>query len=168
MRFRARLAVTMFTVFVATAATAQQFEPPYDQEPGDQAMQAYLAREATRLDTQFIADHASLEAWQQARPRYREEYFYMLGLWPMPERTPLHAEITGRIEGDGFIVEMLHYQSRPKLYVTGNLYRPAKVEEGQRLPAVFYVCGHSGMGRDGNKTAYWIAAGAEDKLVAAE
>lgn len=154
MRFRARLAVTMFTVFVATAATAQQFEPPYDQEPGDQAMQAYLAREATRLDTQFIADHASLEAWQQARPRYREEYLYMLGLWPMPERTPLHAEITGRIEGDGFVVEMLHYQSRPKLYVTGNLYRPAKVEEGQRLPAVFYVCGHSGMGRDGNKTAY--------------
>lgn len=154
MRFRARLAVTILMLSVATAATAQQFEPPYDHEPGDQAMQAYLAREATRLDSQFVADHASLEAWQQARPRYYEEYLYMLGLWPTPERTPLHAEITGRIEGDGFAVEMLHYQSRPKLYVTGNLYRPAKVEKGQRLPAVFYVCGHSGMGRDGNKTAY--------------
>jgi dienelactone hydrolase len=42
----------------------------------------------------------------------------------------------------------------PRLYVTGNLYRPARVEQGQRLPAVFYVCGHSNCGRNGNKAAY--------------
>jgi hypothetical protein len=40
------------------------------------------------------------------------------------------------------------------LYVTANLYRPAKVETGARLPAILYVCGHSGRGRDGNKTAF--------------
>ena len=49
----------------------------------------------------------------------------MLGLWPMPEKTPLQATVTGTLEGDGYVVEMLHYQSRPRLYVTGNLYRPA-------------------------------------------
>jgi dienelactone hydrolase len=40
------------------------------------------------------------------------------------------------------------------LYVTGNLYRPAQVKEGERLPAILYVCGHSGRGRNGNKVAY--------------
>jgi dienelactone hydrolase len=48
----------------------------------------------------------------------------------------------------------MHYQSQPGLYVTGNLYRPAEVKRGERLPAVFYVCGHSQRGRDGNKVAY--------------
>ena len=38
--------------------------------------------------------------------------------------------------------------------MTGNLYRPASVRPGERLPAVFYVCGHSNQGRPGNKTAY--------------
>ena len=30
----------------------------------------------------------------------------------------------------------------------------ARHAAGERLPAVFYVCGHSGRGRNGNKTAY--------------
>src|SRR5262249_19015961 len=54
----------------------------------------------------------------------------------------------------GFVVEKLHFQSVPGLYVTANLYRPATMKDGARLPAVLYVCGHSGMGRNGNKTAF--------------
>ena len=50
-----------------------------------------------------------------------EEYYYMLGLSPRPEKTPLAAKITGTLQGDGYTVEMLHYQSRPRLYVTANL-----------------------------------------------
>jgi dienelactone hydrolase len=37
--------------------------------------------------------------------------------------------------------------------VTANLYRPAK-SDGKKLPAILYVCGHSGRGRNGNKVAY--------------
>jgi cephalosporin-C deacetylase-like acetyl esterase len=50
------------------------------------------------------------------------------------------------------VIEKLHFQSKPGLYVTGNLFRPKKVEG--KLPAILYVCGHSGRGRDGNKTAF--------------
>ena len=53
---------------------------------------------------------------------------------------------------DGVVIEKLHFQSRPGLYVTGNLYRPK--ESKGKLPAILYVCGHSGKGRDGNKTAF--------------
>src|SRR6184192_1763512 len=59
------------------------------------------------------------------------------------------------------VIDKLHFQSRPGLYVTGNLYRP-KANKG-KLPAILYVCGHSGRGRDGNKTAFqdhgmWFAS----------
>jgi dienelactone hydrolase len=117
-------------------------------------IQEYLRRETGKVAARFADDLKSPEAWQSKRPSYVEEYYYMLGLSPRPEKTPLHATVTRRLEREDYVVEMIHYQSRPGLYVTGNLYRPAKVPQGERLPAIFYVCGHSHRGRDGNKVAY--------------
>jgi dienelactone hydrolase len=110
----------------------------------EEFMEGLLRSEAARLDSGFLQGIRDRDAWEAVRPRLREEYLEMLGLWPLPERTPL----------EGFRVENLHFQSRPGLYVTGNLYLPASAEAGARLPAVLYVCGHSGKGRDGNKTAF--------------
>ncbi len=121
---------------------------------GDPAIQRYLAQESKRGDQGFMDGITSAEEWTKRREEWRREYFFMLGLWPMPEKTPLKSVITGTIEGDGYTVEMLHFQSRPGLYVTGNLYRPSKAHPNERLPAVLYVCGHVRQGRDGNKTAY--------------
>jgi hypothetical protein len=72
----------------------------------------------------------------------------MLGLDPLPEKTDLKPVITGLLEHDEFVVEKLHFQSRPGLYVTGNLYLPKKIEKP--LPTILYVCGHSRvLGKDG-------------------
>jgi dienelactone hydrolase len=121
-------------------------------------IQAYLARETEKIEADspegFLKGVHSREAWERLRPKYQEEYFYMLGLWPLPASTPLHATVTGTLGRDGYVVDMVHYQSQPRLYVTGNVYRPKSVKPGERLPAVFYVCGHSNQGRPGNKTAY--------------
>jgi dienelactone hydrolase len=152
-----------FTVFLLglltmAARTVTALAQPYDQPdrgaPGDEMIQAYLRAETEKVEGDFLGGVTTAEAWEKLRPRYKEEYLYMLGLWPAPERTPLQAKVTGTLEGDGYQVEMLHYQSRPRLYVTANLYRPATVQPGERLPGVLYVCGHSGRGRNGNKTAY--------------
>ena len=153
---RQRLIVVASCVLAmgGSMAGAQEFAPPDRGEPGDEMIQAYLARVTDEIHERYLENVESLEDWETARARYQEEYFYMLGLWPLPEKTPLKATVTGTLEGDGFVIDMIHYQSRSRLYVTGNLYRPAKMQENQRLPAVFYVCGHSGMGRNGNKTAY--------------
>jgi cephalosporin-C deacetylase-like acetyl esterase len=139
---------------ITSSAGAQPLGQPDQGAPGDKMIQAYLAEETAKLSARYAEDVKSLEAWQAARPKYVDEYYYMLGLSPRPEKTPLEATITGTLKGDGYEVDMLHYQSRPKLYVTGNLYRPAVVKEGEKLPAIFYVCGHSGRGRNGNKVAY--------------
>jgi len=136
------------------AIAARPQDPPDRGQPGDEMVQAYLLAEAKRLDGRFFEGFANAQDWDQARPRLREEYFYMLGLWPLPEKTPLEATVTRSLDRGDYVVDMIHYQSRPRLYVTGNLYRPASVRPGERLPAVFYVCGHSNQGRDGNKTAY--------------
>jgi len=117
-------------------------------------IQAYLKAETEKLESTFLGAVTTAAEWERLRPQFWEEYFYTLGLWPLPERTALQAKITGQLEGDGYRVEMLHYQSRPHLYVTANLYRPAALKPGERLPAVLYVCGHSGRGRNGCKTAY--------------
>ena len=146
----------MFLLAVGNPCFAEVKEnfPADHGAPGDRMIQAYLTREADKIDSRFEEDLASRESWEKLRPGWLQEYYYMLGLWPLPEKTPLAATVTGTLRGDGYVVEMLHYQSRPQLYVTGNLYRPAVVQSGQRLPAVFYVCGHSNQGRCGNKTAY--------------
>ena len=113
-------------------------------------MDAFLAREAATVHQRVRrCDHVRSLAGHA--PRLRLELFSMLGLWPVPEKTPLQARVTGTVERDGaVIIEKLHFQSRPGLYVTGNLYRP-KDSRG-RLPTVLYVCGHAPQGRDGCKT----------------
>jgi dienelactone hydrolase len=145
----------LFTTFLIGAlAAAQPYGKPDRSSPGDEMIQEYLRRETEKVAARFADDLKSPEAWRSKRPEYVEEYFYMLGLTPRPEKAPLHPTVTRRLERHDYVVEMIHYQSRPGLYVTGNLYRPAKVPQGVRLPAVFYVCGHSHRGRDGNKVAY--------------
>ena len=147
--------VVLFVVLAgAGAVRAQPLGEPDRGAPGDAMIQKYLASQTLKLQASFADDLKSLADWQRNRPRYHEEFMYMLGLSPLPERTPLHATVTGTLEGDGFTIEMLHYQSRPRLYVTANLFRPKTIPAGRRLPAVLYVCGHSGRGRDGNKTAF--------------
>jgi dienelactone hydrolase len=148
------IGLTLLLLACCLSGLGQEYGPPDRGQPGDEMIQAYLADEADRIHAGFLSEVKSLEDWQARRPRYKEEYFHMLGLCPMPEKTPLEATITGTLEGDGYRVDMIHFQSRPRLYVTGNLYRPAKIDEDERLPAVLYVCGHCYQGRSGNKTAY--------------
>ena len=155
MRSSDRAAILSLTVCIGVStALAQMHDPPDRGQPGDEIIQAYLTQETDKIHETFQQDYASLEHWKGVRDRYKQEYFYMLGLSPEPQKSPLKATITGTLKGDGFVVDMLHYQSMPRLYVTGNLYRPAQVEGGQRLPAVLYVCGHSSGGRNGSKVPY--------------
>lgn len=157
----ARRTLTLCVAALLAVAAPAAGQPPKDAKPGDVMIEKYLAAETDRLGQRFLDGAKTLDEWQQKRPRLYREYMDMLGLWPLPEKTPLRATVTGTLEREGVVIEKLHYQSKPGLYVTANLYRP-KASKG-KLPAVLYVCGHSGKGRDGNKTAFqdhgmWFAS----------
>jgi dienelactone hydrolase len=125
----------------------------------DEMIHNYLKAEVERLSKTFMDGAKTREEWEKKRPALKGQFLDMLGLDPLPEKTDLKATVTGALERGGVVIEKLHYQSRPGLYVTGNLYRPKANPERERggkakLPAILYVCGHSGRGRDGNKTAF--------------
>lgn len=64
---------------------------------------------------------------------------------PLPERTPLNARTVGTIECDGYRIERVIFESRPRHHVTANLYLPA--DTSRPLPGVLVPCGHSANGK---------------------
>jgi hypothetical protein len=114
------------------------------------------------LQTSKIEQTSSLRAvtsperWNAQKNEARRQLADMMGLDPMPSKTPLNAQKTGLLEGDGFRVERIVFESMPKLYVTANLYLPSDLK--QPAPSILYVCGHSVMKKEGvsfgNKTGY--------------
>lgn len=155
-RYKAAPTVTLLALFFlfSNSLIAQPYGEADRSQPGDALIQAYLGNQADRIHHTFLVGVETKEDWLAKKPTWNEEFLHMLGLSPMPEKTPLEATITGTLERDGYAVDMIHYQSRPGLYVTGNLYRPSNYKHGDKLPAILYVCGHAQRGRNGNKTAY--------------
>jgi cephalosporin-C deacetylase-like acetyl esterase len=69
-------------------------------------------------------------------------------LWKMLggplEKTPLNARVTGVLQRQDYRIEKVVFESRPKLYVTANLYVPAGTG---RRPAILGPLGHSDNGK---------------------
>jgi dienelactone hydrolase len=141
-------ALILALTLAGIAPQAKKAEPT----PADRAIRDYLKVQANKLEKDFLPEVKTSEDFEKLRPSLREQYYFMLGLAPLPEKTPLNPVVTGRLDFPDFTVEKLHFQSRPGLYVTADLYLPKPVQV--RHPAVLYSCGHSNKGRDGNKTAY--------------
>src|SRR4051812_1837476 len=55
----------------------------------------------------------SRAAWETRAEALRLQLRVALGLFPEPKRTPLNAVIHGRIEGDGYTVEKVFFESMP-------------------------------------------------------
>jgi dienelactone hydrolase len=123
---------------------------------GDAILAKYFQHETVGLRDACLDGIESLPEWERRRGEYRRQLLEMLGLDPLPAKTPLRAEVTGTVAHDEFTVEKLHFQSLPGLYVTATLYLPKGLE--QPAPAILYVCGHAPARQDGvsygNKTKY--------------
>lgn len=145
LRFEIYLAALLCFVGVGAAETALT--------PQDKSIRNYLSAQAAELERDFFPQIKTKEDFDKIRPALKQQYLEMQGLWPLPEKTPLNAKTTGTIvDKPDYTVEMVHFQSRPGLYVTANLYLPKPLNG--KFPAIIYQCGHSNEKRDGNKTAY--------------
>lgn len=140
------LAVAVLAFIAGVSASAQ----------GSQAVADYFNDQTAILSSNCLSNIHSLAQWEALRPKLQREAAEMLGLYPMPKRTPLDPVITGKIEEKDFTVEKLYFQSCPHLYVTADLYLPKPLARSE--PAVLYLCGHLPMIINGvsygNKTSY--------------
>jgi len=140
---RLSLAVTLFLTSIGLAqkpvAPAPRAINPL--ERGERMLDAYLKDQVERIEARCLTELTTREAWDKRRPELRRQFLDMMGLDPLPAKAELKAVMTGTAEGEGFIVEKLHFQSMPGLYVTANFYLP-KHRGDKKLPTILYVCGH--------------------------
>lgn len=142
------LAILLLSPALPYSVVAQEAKPKLETSRGDKMLAAYFDQQTQQIrNSHVLLPVPNAAAWMDQLPERRRQLREMLGLDPLPERTDLKPVITGKVEHDEFIVEKLHFQSRPGLYVTGNLYVPKKIEKP--LPAILYVCGHGQVKKDG-------------------
>lgn len=114
--------------------------------PADTMMRSYLTK---IIDRQFsirdslLSTLKSASDWKLRAQTIRDSLVSWTG--PFPERTPLNARITGRIERDEYIIEKILFESRPHFFVSANLYIPKKISFPR--PAVLNVLGHLEKGK---------------------
>jgi dienelactone hydrolase len=89
---------------------------------------------------------ASRVEWEKWSEQLRQQILVSNGLWPMPDRPPIKAHFSGRIERDGYSMENVYFETYPGFYLAGNLYRPLGQGEGP-FPGVLNPHGHWREGR---------------------
>ncbi len=83
----------------------------------------------------------SLADFEEVRKTRKKELMRTLGLDPMPAKTSLNARKTGELKGNGYHIEKIVFESRPKFYVTAHVYVPDKPGPAKR-PVIVNVNGH--------------------------
>ncbi len=99
----------------------------------------YFKEQARPLPKDHTAP-ASLAQWEQRRGELRRQLWNSMGKFPLEDRPPVSARITGRLDHGDHVVEKILYESMPGLYVTALAYVPKHIEG--RAPAVICVNGH--------------------------
>lgn len=59
-----------------------------------------------------------------------------------PEKTPLNPVTVGVVRREGYSIEKLYFESRPKCYVTAHLFLPDPTKFTGPCPGVILPCGH--------------------------
>jgi hypothetical protein len=101
------LGCCLTTVIYAGDPPSQVFNPP--RLPEDGRLKPY------HLDRPypFTADYATKEAWEKRAAQLRTQLLVSLGLFPMPEKTPLNAVVHGKIDKGDYTIEKVYFASMP-------------------------------------------------------
>jgi dienelactone hydrolase len=106
-----------------------------------------LRRDAEHALAQQLAHKASLASvaqFEARREQVRASFLDAIG-GLSEEKTPLNAQCTGIVEGQGYVIEKLIYESLPGFHVTAALYVPGGLTTP--APAVIFVHGHWDLGK---------------------
>ena len=96
----------------------------------------YLAHKLTAKEAP-----ATLAEWEAERAELRANVMEIIGLNPMPEKTPLNIQFVGeQVDLGNCYFQRVVFESLPKVYVAAHLYIPKGVTFP--VPAVIHVPGH--------------------------
>ncbi|HZT81961.1 MAG TPA: acetylxylan esterase, partial [Gemmataceae bacterium] len=144
-----RLLAVALCLCLAVAARAADEDLTVLKGDGDvsprKMLYTYLQGEAKKHFDARRKAVAALKTPEDVRRRQKElRQKFVAALGGFPEKTPLSARVVGTLKGDGFRVEKVIYESRPRHHVTANFYLP----EGKGpFPGVLVPCGHSANGK---------------------
>jgi len=96
-------------------------------------------RTVNERDAEAWAHIRSRADWERLRDERIAALARSLGTWP-PAPDTLEVEVTKTINGDGFLIENLVFESRPGLLVAANLYVPARVRDS--VPGIVICHSH--------------------------
>lgn len=124
----------------------KSLEKFFESDKENQMMRAYLRRRvAVALDerrerVEALETPEQIAAYQERLRRFFRDTIDLDSF----ARGPLKAEVTGKLDRDGYVVEKVIFESLPGFSVTGNLYLP----EGEGpFPGILHPCGHSPNGK---------------------
>lgn len=109
-------------------------------------MQEYMISRVREIERKANEVRSTLKTKEDAL-RYVENVQAKIRqvLGPWPEKTPLNARTTGKIERADYTIEKVIFESRPNFLVTANLYIPKGRKHA--LPGVVGTCGHTDNGK---------------------
>ena len=130
------IAIIMSSFVCQIPSNSAEYLPPIDQR--DRQIR-------TNEDFYTFPEYKSKHEWLQRKQILRDNLRVTLGCLPWPDKTPLNSTIYDRIEGDGYSIEKVYFESLPGVYVTGNLYRP--IGKAGPYPGIISPHGHGKEGR---------------------
>lgn len=113
--------------------------------PCNEMMPRYLLRQAQPRFEQWRQQYEQRTTPEQIaayQKNLREQFLQAIG--GLPDRTPLNPRVTGVVSRDGYRVEKVIFESRPKHYVTALLFLPDGGGHTPPVPGVLVPCGHAG------------------------
>lgn len=101
-----------------------------------------IARRRSEANAKNLAEWRAIkgkDGWERHRNERVEKLRSAIGTFSI-STARLPVEVTGLVEGDGFVIENLAYQALELNWVTGNLYLPA--EPVEKPPGILIVHSH--------------------------
>jgi cephalosporin-C deacetylase-like acetyl esterase len=113
-----------------------------------------LAAKDTAVRRDTVATIKTRAEAQARQAKVRAKILSLIG--PLPEKTPLNAQVLGATQADGFRIEKVLYDSQPGFHVTALFYIPdsnSRIPDGKaaiKLPAIIMAPGHGATGKAGD------------------
>ncbi|MFO0802293.1 MAG: hypothetical protein U0791_04120 [Gemmataceae bacterium] len=141
--------VLMFAAGLSVAADRPEIRPTVFEknDPRGAELPKTMAADANRrMAAANLKESAAFEAvktkeqWEKHRDERLAKLKASLGTWPEPPKR-MRIETTRVIKGDGFAIQNILYESRPGMWVSANLYRPAE-PHAKPMPGMLIVTAH--------------------------